>query len=76
MSTPGETESEAESEFDKSPNPTPFRPNPAEHPAAVKARLFAWHYARGTMGIYYDLYPEDCLAEPEPRPISPRGQER
>ena len=60
---------------EKSPNPEPFRPNPAEHPAAAKARLFAWHYAKGTMGIYYDLYPEDRPAEPEPR-ATPRGRER
>jgi hypothetical protein len=65
-----------ELEFEKSPNPKPFRLNLAEHPAAAKARLFAWHYAKGTMGIYYNLYPEDRPAEPEPRPTAPRGRER
>jgi hypothetical protein len=76
MSGPGEKERDEELEFEKSPNPKPFSPNPAEHPAAAKARLFRWHYGRGTMGTYYDLFPEDRPAEPEPRPTSPRGRER
>jgi hypothetical protein len=61
---------------DDSPNPDFNRPSPAEQPAVAKARLFQWHYARGTMGIYYDLYPEDCPAAPEPQPAPPRGRER
>lgn len=74
MGTPGENELEKEFEFEKSPNPNPFKPNPPEHPAVAKARLFQWHYVRGTMGIYYDLYPEDRPAAPEPRPTLPRGR--
>jgi hypothetical protein len=76
MSGSGEKERQEELEFEKSPNPKPFRPSPAEHPAAAKARLFAWHDARGTMGTYYDLYPEDRLAEPELRATPPHGRER
>jgi hypothetical protein len=76
MGAPSEKGLGEESEFEKSPNPRPFKPNPTEHPAAVKARLFRWHYTRGTMGIYYDLYPEDRPVKPEPRPTSPRGRER
>lgn len=74
MGGPGERE-HAELEFEKSPNPEPFKPNPAEHSAVAKAQLFAWHYARGTMSLYYDLFPEDRPAAPEPR-LTPRGQER
>jgi hypothetical protein len=76
VSPPDQNEREAESSYQQSPNPKPFKPNPAEHHDVAKARLFAWHYARGTMGIYYDLYPEDRPAEPEPRLTPPRGQER
>jgi hypothetical protein len=73
VSLPGEEE---ELEYERSPNPKPFRPNLPEHPDVVKARLFQWHYARGTMGLYYDLYPEDRPAAPEPRPRPPRGEGR
>jgi hypothetical protein len=76
MNTPGEREREEELEFENSPNPKPFRPDLPEHPDARKARLFRWHYARGSMGIYYDLYPEDRPAAPEPRPIPTRGRSR
>jgi hypothetical protein len=55
-------------EEDDSPNPDFNRPSPPEHPDARKARLFAWHSARGSMGMYYDLYPEDCPPLPEPKP--------
>jgi hypothetical protein len=68
-------EIEEELEYDRSPNPKPFRPDPPEHPAAMKARLFRWHYARGSMGIYYDLYPEDRPFQPEPRE-PPTGRSR
>jgi hypothetical protein len=67
---------ERDDEFEQSPNPELFKPHPAEHPAAAKARLFAWHYARGSMGTYYDLYPEDRPAEAEPHPARSRGQSR
>jgi hypothetical protein len=53
-------------EYDDSLNPDFIRPAPPEDPAARKARLHAWHIARGTLGIYYDLYPEDRPAEPKP----------
>jgi hypothetical protein len=72
-----EKDIEEELEFDKSPNPKPFRPDPPEHPAARKARLFQWHYAKGTMGMYYDMYPEDRPPEREPVPApQPRGRSR
>jgi hypothetical protein len=76
MSRAGEQERDGEGAYDQSPNPRPFKPSPAEHPDVAKARLFQWHYARGTMGIYYDLYPEDRPAELEPRSTPPRGRER
>jgi hypothetical protein len=61
---------------DDSPNPDFNRPHPPEHPAVAKARLFQWHFARGSMGIYYDLYPEDRVPKPEPKPAPPRGRSR
>jgi len=61
---------------DDSPNADFIRPNPAEHPAVAKARLFRWHYANGTMGLYYELYPEDRPPEPEPRLERPPGRSR
>ena len=76
MGTRGENGLEKEFEFENSPNPNPFKPNPVEHPAVAKARLFQWHYVRGTIGIYYDLYPEDRPAASEPRPTPPRGRTR
>jgi hypothetical protein len=60
---------------DDSPNPDFNRPAPPEdHPDARKARLFRWHSLQGTMGIYYELFPEDRPAEPEPAPS--RGHSR
>jgi hypothetical protein len=76
MSSPGEKERDEELEHEQSPNPKPFKPSLAEHPHVTKARLFAWHYARGTLGLYYDLCPEDHPAEPEPYPTPPQGRSR
>jgi hypothetical protein len=76
MSRPGEKERDDELEHEQSPNPKPFKPSPPEDPDVTKARLFAWHQARGTMGLYYDLYPEDRPAESEPCPTPPRGYSR
>jgi hypothetical protein len=76
MTTPGEKEREEELEFEKSPNPRPFKPNRPEHPAVTKARLFRLHSARGSMGTYYDLYPEDRLPEREPKLTPSQGRSR
>jgi hypothetical protein len=65
----------ARNEDDYSPNPDFNRPSPAESAAAAKGRLFQWHSARGTMGIYYDLYPEDRIPQPEPS-AKPHGRGR
>jgi hypothetical protein len=62
---------------DDSPNPDFNRPLPPEHPDARKARLHAWHSACGSLGTYYDLYPEDRPAQPDPKPEpKPRGRSR
>jgi hypothetical protein len=61
---------------DDSPNPDFNRPLPREHPDATKVRLFRWHQARGSLGTYYDLYPEDRPAQPDPTPSPPRGRSR
>jgi hypothetical protein len=57
-------------EDDDSPNPDFNRPSPPESREARKARLFQWHYNRGTMEMYYDMFPEDRppKREPEPEP--------
>ena len=55
-------------EDDDSPNPDFNRPSPPQSAAAEKRRLFQWHSARGSMGTYYDLFPEDRPPKREPEP--------
>lgn len=43
-------------------------------PGAERARLYAWHKARGSLGMFYDLYPEMRPAEPEPGPARAGGR--
>jgi len=55
--------------------PDPVLPDPPEDEDVRKARLFRWHSARGTMGLFWDLYPEDRPPPEEPKP-APRQHDR
>jgi hypothetical protein len=65
------------------PNPPSIRPDSfealtADEKAAVRrAELYATHKARGTLGVYYLLYPDERPPDP-PRPASHEndGRER
>jgi hypothetical protein len=75
MSRPGEKQLEAELEFEESPirsRSGPIQPNIL--PLSQRGCLHGTT-PRGAVGIYYDLYPEDRPAEPEPRSTSPCRQE-
>jgi len=41
---------------------TPIR----EDEEALRARLHMWHQARGTLGLFYDLYPDQRQIDKEP----------
>jgi len=44
-----------------------------ERAAAKRAALFATHKARGSLGTYYEMFPDE---KPIPRPRQSDGQDR
>jgi hypothetical protein len=58
-----------------SANPEHNRPI-REDQEALRARLFMWHQARGTLGLFYELYPDQRPIEQEPAREPDKTQEQ
>jgi hypothetical protein len=56
MTLMGARDKDREKEY--SPNPDFNRPI-NEHPEATRARLHDYHRRAGTLGTYYEMYPDD-----------------